>query len=199
MNVEPSALHPQTKRHLLNREKLRTAAIREFAKHGLQGAKVSNIVIAAQLTQPSFYRAWQSKEAAYIEIVADTLQSWRDAAMVILAGPDTTDLEQRLISGLDNLYRALTVDIELTRMVLQEHNDGVKSFSPFIEIYTEVFANSQASKLISDKILAETLAQAFTALTARFFMARLYSGNCTVQQTTKEVVQLFLPLLTQEE
>lgn len=198
MNVDPSALHPQTKRHLLNRERLRTAAIREFAKHGLQGAKVSNIVIAAQLTQPSFYRAWPSKEAAYTEIVAETLQSWRDAATQILTY-DTTNLEQRLYFGLENLYQVLMIDIELTRMVLQENNKEAEPYSPFIEIYTEVFANSQVEKLISDRIPAETLSQAFTAVTARFFMARLYSGEFTAQQTTQEVVQLILPLLVQEE
>ncbi|WP_412030070.1 TetR/AcrR family transcriptional regulator [Deinococcus yunweiensis] len=188
-----SPLHPQTKRHLHNTQRLRDAAIREFARHGLHGTKVSSIVAAAQLTQPSFYRTWPSKEAAFEQIVSETLRSWRDAASQIMAGPATLPLEQRMSQGLARLYALLVADPELTQMVLRENSKNADRHLPFIDIYRTVFLIAQAHGQISD-IPSERLAQAYTAITERFFHARLYTQQATVEAAVQEVMTLLLPV-----
>lgn len=188
-----SPLHPQTKRHLHNTQRLRDAAIREFARHGLHGTKVSSIVAAAQLTQPSFYRTWPSKEAAFEQIVSETRRSWRDAAAQIMAGPATLTLEQRMSQGLARLYALLVADLELTHMVLREDSKDANRHLPFIDIYHAVFLTSQTQGLIVETP-AERLAQAYTAITERFFYARLYTQQCTLEATVQEVTALLLPL-----
>lgn len=193
-----STLHPQTKRHLHNSQKLRAAAIREFAQHGLQGTKVSNIVAAAELTQPSFYRTWPSKEAAYEEIVSLTLQSWQDAASQIMAGPPELPLRERMEQGLERLYSLLVDDFQLTRMVLHENNKNPDRYVPFIDIYNEVFQAAQTRNLITRHLSAESLAQAYTAITERLFLARLYTEQCSVHQTVQETVRLLLPTFQKE-
>ena len=188
-----SPLHPQTKRHLHNTQRLRDAAIREFARHGLHGTKVSSIVAAAQLTQPSFYRTWPSKEAAFEQIVSETQRSWRDAATQIMDGPATLTLEQRMSQGLPRLYALLIADLELTHMVLREDSTNTDRHLPFIDIYRTVFLTAQAHHQISD-LPAERLAQAYTALTERFFYARLYTQQCSLDAAVQEVTTLLLPL-----
>ncbi|THF87293.1 TetR/AcrR family transcriptional regulator [Deinococcus sp. KSM4-11] len=188
-----SPLHPQTKRHLHNSQRLRAAAIREFARHGLHGTKVSNIVAAAQLTQPSFYRTWPSKEAAFEQIVSETLRSWREAATRIMAGPRTLPLRPRMEQGLSRLYTLLVEDLELTHMVLREDLKNADRYLPFIDIYTQVFLEAQAHRLII-QTPAETLAQAYTAITDRLFYARLYTQECSVGDTVQEAMSLLLPL-----
>lgn len=193
-----STVHPQTKRHLHNSQKLRAAAIREFAQHGLQGTKVSNIVAAAELTQPSFYRTWPSKEAAYEEIVSQTLQSWQDAAAQVMAGPPELPLPERMQQGLEHLYRLLQDDADLTRLVLHENNKNPDRYVPWIKIYTGVFQAAQSQGLINRHLAAESLAQAYTAITERLFLARLYTEQSSVHDTVQEAVQLLLPTFQKE-
>ncbi|GHF36700.1 AcrR family transcriptional regulator [Deinococcus metalli] len=188
-----SPLHPQTKRHLHNTQRLRAAAIREFARHGLHGTKVSNIVAAAQLTQPSFYRTWPSKEAAFEEIVSETLRSWRDAATQIMAGPPGVTLERRMAQGLSRLYALLVADLELTHMVLREDTKNADRYLPFIDIYTTIFLDAQARGLIA-RTPAESLAQLYTAVTERLFYARLYTRQRSVDAAVQEAMTLLLPL-----
>ncbi|WP_022802619.1 TetR/AcrR family transcriptional regulator [Deinococcus ficus] len=195
----PIKLHPQTRRHQANREKLEAAAIREFASHGLRGAKVSNIVAAAGLTQPSFYRTWPSKEAAYAEIVSQTREAWYVAARQVLDGPSSLPLKDRIYSGVHRLFQLLMHDHELTRMVLYESRLLPDRYEPFIEIYTGVFQTAQQRALITQRLPAETLAQAYTALTRRLFMARLYTRQLSVEAASREITELVYPLIRQED
>ncbi|QLG12887.1 TetR/AcrR family transcriptional regulator (plasmid) [Deinococcus sp. D7000] len=198
-NQAGSTLHPQTKRHLHNAQKLRAAAIQEFAEHGLHGTKVSSIVAAAQLTQPSFYRTWTSKEAAYEEVIAQTLAVWQQAAQQIMAGPPRLPLERRLGSGIRRLYSALTENIALTHLVMQENGKNPDRLLPYIAIYSRVLAAAQSDGLISAHIPAESLAQLYTAVTERFFMARLYAGQKSMTATVNEVTRLLLPIFQSEQ
>ncbi|WP_216318901.1 TetR/AcrR family transcriptional regulator [Deinococcus aestuarii] len=193
-----STLHPQTRRHLHNTQRLREAAIREFARHGLQGSKVSNIVTAAQLTQPSFYRTWPSKEAAYEEIIVQTIQAWQGAAAQVMAGPPDLALGDRIGEGLEQLYTLLVRDLELTRLVLRETDKNPDRHLPFIAIYTRVFTGMQARGLVTSALPAETLAQTYTAVTERFFLARLYTGQRSARATAREVTALLLPVFRKE-
>lgn len=54
-----------------SKARLLAAAIEEFAQHGYHEAKVSSIVARAELTQPSFYLYFQSKDAVFRELVDD--------------------------------------------------------------------------------------------------------------------------------
>lgn len=84
-------------------------------------------------------------------------------------------------------------DHELTRMVLYESRLLPDRYEPFIEIYTEVFETAQQRALITQRLPAETLAQAYTALTRRLFMARLYTRQLSVEATSREIAELVYP------
>ncbi|MFC4640335.1 TetR/AcrR family transcriptional regulator [Deinococcus hohokamensis] len=190
-----AALHPQTRRHLENGKRLRAAAIQEFALHGLHGAKVSNIVAAAQLTQPSFYRTWPSKEAAYEELVTATIETWQASTRLVLDGPDDWTLEERLTRGLDQLFRLITRDRNLTRLILDAQKNDSDWLRPFLQAYEDMFEQAQLKGWVTSRLPAEALAQAVFALLDRFFQIRLYLGNATVEDTTRELIQLILPML----
>ncbi|MCR8717702.1 TetR/AcrR family transcriptional regulator [Pseudomonas syringae] len=53
------------------RARLRKIAAAEFAQRGFHNTKVSDIVKASELTQPAFYKYFDSKEAAYEELVGE--------------------------------------------------------------------------------------------------------------------------------
>ncbi|ALB64111.1 FIG00554176: hypothetical protein [Cronobacter condimenti 1330] len=66
--------HPESqkpKRGEATRRRLLTHACAEFARLGYHSTKVSNIVKASGLSQPTFYLYFESKEAAYDELVSE--------------------------------------------------------------------------------------------------------------------------------
>lgn len=69
INVAYSKNPPSMTRGETTRRRLLQHACREFARLGFHSTKVSNIVKASGLSQPTFYIYFDSKEAAYDELV----------------------------------------------------------------------------------------------------------------------------------
>lgn len=66
----PSHVEPMTKGEKTH-ARLRRVAAAEFAERGFHNTKISDIVKASGLTQPAFYKYFESKEAAYEELVSE--------------------------------------------------------------------------------------------------------------------------------
>ncbi|PPY12059.1 TetR/AcrR family transcriptional regulator [Cronobacter sakazakii] len=72
--MQTDADHPENrkpKRGIATRRRLLKHACAEFARLGYHSTKVSNIVKASGLSQPTFYLYFASKEAAYEELVSE--------------------------------------------------------------------------------------------------------------------------------
>ncbi|WP_181392067.1 TetR/AcrR family transcriptional regulator [Deinococcus irradiatisoli] len=192
-------MHPQTRRHLVNNERLRSSAIREFALHGLTGAKVSNIVANANLTQPSFYRLWASKEAAYQEIIEQTVRTWHTAAALVFESKvawTPENLLEQLEASTFKLFRALTFDLDLTALVIRHQSNDGEDRKIYLSIYEQGFRDLQKNGVIQESFSPEVLGQAYFALTERFFYARLFTGKASPRETAHEVTLLMIRLLT---
>ena len=196
MNTTERLLHPQTRRHVLNTERLRKAAIQEFAHQGFPGAKVSSIVALAELSQPSFYRVWPSKEAAYTSIIDDTNAVWQEAASNSLLLEGEQSGRQHLERKICHFFQVLTLDLNLTRLVLK-HNLQTDQHGLYVDIYRKRFEQLRQSATIHTDLTPELLAQVYTALTERFLYARLIEQNRTPQQAASELVTVLYPLLYQ--
>ncbi|WP_161884075.1 TetR/AcrR family transcriptional regulator [Deinococcus alpinitundrae] len=197
MHVEEQ-LHPQTRRHLANTERLRGSAIKEFALHGLAGAKVSNIVANAQLTQPSFYRLWPSKEAAYQEIIDHTIKAWHTAAVLVFDDDVTWTSENllaRMEGGTLKLYEALTINLDLTTLVIRHQLHDPEQRETYVTIYDQGFGKLQRKGVIGQALTSEILAQTYLALTERFFYARLFNGQNSPLAAAREVAFLMISVL----
>ena len=194
MKTAETALHPQTRRHLINSERLRKAAIQEFAQQGYLDAKVSSIVATAELSQPSFYRVWPSKEAAYQNIVEDTNGIWQEAAFNSLHLEGGGSHRALLGRKIEHFFQVLTADPHLTRMVLR-HNLQADRHQLYVDIYQNQFERLQRAGIVRTDLSAELLAQVYTALTERFFYARLLEQHQTPKQAASELVTVLSPLL----
>ncbi|WP_344983035.1 TetR/AcrR family transcriptional regulator [Deinococcus rubellus] len=191
-------MHPQTRRHLVNNERLRSSAIKEFALHGLAGAKVSNIVANAQLTQPSFYRLWPSKEAAYQDIIDHTVEAWHMAAVLVF-DDDVTWTSENLLAQMEHgtfkLYNALTIDLDLTTLVIRHQLHDPEQRETYVAIYDQGFGDLQREGVIGRVLTSEVLAQTYLALTERFFYARLLNGQHSPLTAAREVAFLMTSVL----
>ncbi|MFC4453522.1 TetR/AcrR family transcriptional regulator [Deinococcus sonorensis] len=191
-------LHPQTRRHLVNSDRLRCSAIKEFALYGLTGAKVSNIVANAELTQPSFYRVWPSKEAAYHDIIENTAETWYSAAASMFhqdVAWTAENLLERIEYGINTLFTALTENMDLTTLVIRHQLNNPAERDTYLAIYDQGFDDLQQDGIIGQDIPSEVLAQAYLALTERFFVARLLNGQGSPLAVSREVAPLMVGIL----
>ena len=70
------------------RERLLQGGREAFAKHGVEGASVLDIVRAARVSQPSFYNHFASKEALALEIAAQFFRKDRQDKLAVFAEVD---------------------------------------------------------------------------------------------------------------
>jgi len=74
-DLSPRVTQPETRsqstRGEVTRQRLLSHACRQFARLGFHSTKVSNIVKASGLSQPTFYIYFDSKEAAYEELIQE--------------------------------------------------------------------------------------------------------------------------------
>jgi len=71
MSLQKNASVPVLTKGEKTHVRLRTVAAAEFAQRGFHNTKVSDIVQASGLSQPTFYNYFESKEAAYEELVGE--------------------------------------------------------------------------------------------------------------------------------
>lgn len=98
--------------------RLRQLAASEFAKRGYHDTKVSDIVKAGGLTQPVFYSYFESKEAAYDELVKAFRQRLErlTSSLLITAPLNQEDLLIRATGSFLRFLDFLAEDPDLTEI-----------------------------------------------------------------------------------
>lgn len=109
------------------RARLLAAATAEFAAHGYHSAKVSNIVRACGVTQPSFYLYFESKAAIFEELIETFRGYLREIlhATRLRAMRSAPELAAQMRSNLTAIYRLAATHRDLTRIALI-HNPNVE-------------------------------------------------------------------------
>jgi len=162
-------MHPQTRRRDLNREKLRSSALREFASYGLGEAKISCIVAAADLTQPSFYRLWQSKEQAFYELLWDSQAFVRQALKEHMVQFAKTNPSDCFMLGTRWLMEQIIEHRDLIHLAQQHLLFDQIRRRDLIEAVTENFHHLRQLELLKTDLDDRTVANVYYALFAHTF------------------------------
>jgi AcrR family transcriptional regulator len=101
-------------------QRLRTIAASEFAQRGFHDTKVSDIVHASGLSQPTFYNYFESKEAAYEELVGEFRKRLEALTKTLLI--ETSMSQQALLESVSGSFQKfldfLAQDADLTHIGL---------------------------------------------------------------------------------
>ncbi|GGF89216.1 TetR family transcriptional regulator [Azorhizobium oxalatiphilum] len=102
----------------MTRARLRRAATNVFARNGYHATKVSDIVAAAGVTQPTFYIYCESKEAAYEALVAAFRDNLRQITLTNLIDPaiPQAELETRVAQSFHRFLDFMAQDRALTEI-----------------------------------------------------------------------------------
>ncbi|QED49332.1 TetR/AcrR family transcriptional regulator [Cytobacillus dafuensis] len=166
----------------------------EFAHHGFHGTKISSIVKKAQLTQPTFYLYFESKEAIYQELV-DLFHeklSFLTKKSRLEEGLDSHSLPIQIKHGLANILTFFMENQSLTRIGF------------FISPQSEVI-KKQMAKQIEENLLSEVekgyfnpnidmsmVSEGLIGVIERLTLTKLFQGEKEPEALAREIVFLFL-------
>lgn len=108
------------------RERLLTVAAELFAEHSFHGTRISDIVKAAGVTQPSFYSYFSTKEVIYQELVSrfDAELEELVVSMLIDASLPKEDVQKNIINSFHRYLEFFTTHRHLTRISLFQQPQG---------------------------------------------------------------------------
>src|SRR5215469_7743658 len=108
MPIKPNT--PPSERSAETRQRILDAALREFAAHGLAGARTETIAAAAGVNKALLYYYFDSKDALYQAALEDIAAHVRDTTMAMLMA-DASPGERILRAALSHFDRILSQQV----------------------------------------------------------------------------------------
>lgn len=189
--------HPAVQRQLreANRARLREAALHEFALHGQHGAKVSEIVARAGLTQPCFYRVWSSKEEAFSSLMNDLGQIAPQMARAFLDLPPHVPLSGGVLNVTRQHFRYLVEQADITRLVVRHLLADQAWRTALFTTYEDVFTELQRRGQLDTDLPPHTAAHLYFAISNHWFTRWWDAPQRDADAVSLEIAALFRRLL----
>jgi AcrR family transcriptional regulator len=145
-------------------ERIARVAARLFAADGYDATSVRNIVEAAEVTKPTLYYYFESKEALAQTLLTAAIEKLASGLREILAGPGSAT--DKLVAVMDEHFRLCRDDADLARFAY------AMFFGPRSSHLSAVLAECGQG-------LAELVAQAVDGLAEERIVARERTEECT--------------------
>lgn len=161
------------------RTRLLAAAVDALARSGYHTTKVSDIVRAAGLSQPTFYLYFASKEALFAELVA-TFQSRlqqlvTDTQLVDEAVGAT--LAASVQANLTAVYQLLDEDRQLTRLIFAQPDIATEVRLVLAALMSDQLARAQQRGLVRSTLDRDIVALALVGIVEQLAQHWLLSGK----------------------
>ena len=145
------------------RNKLLSIAASEFAARGFNDTKVDVIVRTANLTKPSFYLYFSSKQAIFDELVSECTIKLKNEVRKVRAThiDEKISRRERVAEALENLFRFIFENKEIMTIALVlngKSDEIVKELTDLVKENLEVEASINYIKpIFTDSIFADIL------------------------------------------
>lgn len=152
------------------RQRLLEIASAEFARHGFERTRVSDVVAKAAVTQPVFYQYFSSKKAAYDELVEVFAQRLR-AAVTQARLPDDTSVQQvdeRVRHSVQGLLDTLQADPNLTKIGFQQSSSAAALKHELVDLIATNVKSEQQAGLLRRDVSPFWFSQAFVGIVERY-------------------------------
>lgn len=162
-----------------SKARLLAAATVAFAERGYHDTKVSEIVQAAGLTQPTFYLYFTGKEAIFAELVAAFQSQLHQLVSAVTPAETTTAdlLANHVRANLEAVYRLLDADHQLTRVVLFHNPDADRLRDELAQLMRAQLIQAQAARLVRADLDLDVVALALIGMVEQLARRWLFSGE----------------------
>ncbi len=169
-----------------SKQLLREKAIELFSTNGYYQTKISDIVKAAEVTQPTFYLYFESKDSLFLELNQEFQQ---DLFNILEAQFEQSDIQFKKV--VENLLQYFASNPLLTKIGLYQSEEAhlvkeklVEKFERILQGQIRNFANLQHSDL---HIVSQSLMGSIERLTNTF----LLTNKKSAQDLTNDLFSIY--------
>ncbi|MDY0404287.1 TetR/AcrR family transcriptional regulator [Virgibacillus sp. 179-BFC.A HS] len=176
------------------RRLLLQAAATEFALHGYHETKISMIVEKANVTQPSFYLYFQSKEAIFQELV-DMFQQQLIMFIkqsLLEEGLEKHTLEGEITERITRIFTFFQEQPQLTRIGFYMANESKVIKNQIAILIEQNLLEEQRNGYFRSDTDMHTVAESLVGIIERLTKTRLLNGLSKPEKLANEIVRLLL-------
>ncbi|WP_044642029.1 TetR/AcrR family transcriptional regulator [Risungbinella massiliensis] len=177
-----------------SRKRLLETAAKEFAHGGFHETKISTIVKKAELTQPSFYLYFSSKEAIFNELVDNFRSGLRKLTEMLRLEPgiEPKDVSKRVLLAVESVFRFLITDPDLTRIGLFLAPEAGQIKEELVCLIKENLEVEQQAGYFRPDLEMATVAECLIGMMERLTVSYLLPGTKSPDILAEQVVNLFM-------
>jgi AcrR family transcriptional regulator len=157
-------------------DRILLSALKLFSSKGYEGTSVREICEEAEITKPTLYHFYGSKEGVYRALVEGTFEEFRVGLTRLLEMPGTA--EERLRQVARSYFEYAGSRRELMRFVLSLVHNASTSAPPtdFVRLYEEIVA--KIARAVEAGVASGELAPGSTETRMLVFMGALGESLC---------------------
>ena len=166
-------------------------AVELFSSNGYYETKISDIVKAADLTQPTFYLYFQSKETLFNDLHEHFQNNVYEILSQNILKNENGNIIKEIHSDLSNIFTYFVENPNLTKIGLSNSNQAVKFKADLVEMLVKLL-NDESNPIIAQKqvdirIFAESLIGSIERLTLTY----LLTNDRRPEQLADDIVNIY--------
>lgn len=177
-----------------SKELLLKIAAEEFALHGYHTTKISTIVRKANVTQPTFYLYFKSKDAIFQELVdlfIMKLTTFTENSR-LASGMDQQFVQGRIVNSLTSTFAFFAQDEYITRIGFVHSAKAIEIKEQMAKQIEKNLTEEVKDGYFHSEIDLSTVAEAIVGVIEHLTLTKLWTGLKTPDELADEIARLFL-------
>lgn len=165
-------------------------AIEQFSKNGYHETKISDIVKAANLTQPTFYLYFHSKESLFKDLNVEFKKQLFEIFEGGIEPAHNQNAKELIYNSLKEIFTYFVENPNLTKIGFFEANEAEEVKSEISQQFVKILqkdASVIASKSVDQEILAHSLLGSIERLT----LTNLLNNSSTPETLAKQIINIY--------
>ena len=168
-------------------------AIELFSSHGYHETKISDIVRAANLTQPTFYLYFQSKEKLFFdlneEFKKNLLAIFSNKLESITNGNITS--KEFMYECIENAFNYFYENPNLTKIGFYEAQSANDLKNQIVQLFTTILKSEQYKLTIHNEIEIDILAQSILGSIERLTLKYILTKQQTPKKLANDIINIY--------
>ncbi|WP_259391631.1 TetR/AcrR family transcriptional regulator [Paenibacillus sp. 1011MAR3C5] len=169
-------------------------AAKQFALYGFHETKISTIVKEANVTQPTFYLYFKSKEAIFHELI-DLFKAklhTRVEQSRLTSGIEAAGMLQRIANNIAMIFQLFQENDHVARIGFFLSEDAIEIKKQMAEQIEENLTVEVENGYFHPNFDLSIVASAIVGVIEHLTLTKLWTGLKTPDELSKEITRLFL-------
>ena len=168
-------------------------AIELFSIHGYHQTKISDIVKAANLTQPTFYLYFQSKESLFKDLNTDFKNQLYEIfnSGLTQTVQDVKCIHTQLTENLKQIFRYFVENPNLTRIGFYESEEATQVKEELVKRLVATIENERGQFASLNNVDIQILAESFVGSIERLTLTNLLTNESEPEKLAEDIVNIY--------